>query len=82
MSGQIAIQQITLSNISDRISNAGSGIMIDHYKRRALLFDDAIGLAAKMNEAAWKLKHNNMASEVFGLAVTGSYKGFNVIQEV
>jgi len=84
VSGQIPIPQKALSNIEDRISNARSSIMTSNLGNyhRALLIDDAIGSGATINETALKLKQKNIAKEVFGIAVTGSYKGFEVIQEV
>jgi hypothetical protein len=84
VSGQIPIPQKALSNIQDRMSNARSSIMVGESKKysRALLIDDAIGSGATMNETALKLKQRDLVSEIYGLAITGSYKGFEVIQEV
>jgi predicted amidophosphoribosyltransferase len=47
-----------------------------------LLIDDAIGSGATINETARKLKERGLAKRIIGLAVTGSFKGFDVIQEV
>jgi hypothetical protein len=41
-----------------------------------------VGSGATMNEIALKLKDQYLAKEVFGLAITGSYKGFEVISEL
>jgi predicted amidophosphoribosyltransferase len=49
---------------------------------RILLIDDAVGSGATINETACKIKMRKMADEVIGFAVVGSFKGFDVIQEV
>ena len=40
------------------------------------------GSGATMNEIALKLKEKKLAKEIIGLAITGSYKGFEVISEL
>ena len=47
-----------------------------------LLIDDAIGSGATMNETARKLKAKGIAKTVVAIALTGSYKGFEVMGEV
>ncbi len=47
-----------------------------------LLIDDAVGSGATINETAVKLKFKRTAETVIGLAVTGSFKGFEVLQEI
>jgi len=82
--GEIAIPQKALSKIEDRVSNARFSIMITEKRKfkKILLIDDAVGSGATMNETALKLKDSNLAVTVIGLAITGSFKGFDVIQEV
>ena len=46
------------------------------------MLDDAVGSGATLNETACKLKMKKLAAEVIGFAVIGSFKGFDVIQEV
>jgi predicted amidophosphoribosyltransferase len=46
------------------------------------MIDDAVGSGATMNEIAKKLKSKNVASSVIGIAITGSFKGFDVITDV
>lgn len=46
-----------------------------------LLIDDAVGSGATLNEVAGKLKNQSIAKQVFGLAITGSFKDFYVITE-
>jgi DNA-binding MarR family transcriptional regulator len=84
VSGVIPIPQKALSKIEDRISNAKSSIVVDDKRvyTKILLIDDAVGSGATINETACKIKMKKMAKEVFGFAVVGSYKGFEVIQEV
>lgn len=84
VSGIIPIPQKALSKIEDRISNARSSIVADEKRvfKRILLIDDAVGSGATINETACKLKMKKLAVEVLGFAVVGSFKGFDVIQEV
>lgn len=84
VTGEIAIPQKALSKIEDRVSNARFSIMTTERRRfkKVLLIDDAIGSGATMNETALKLKANGNTAYVIGLAITGSFKGFDVIQEV
>ena len=82
--GEIAIPQKALNKIEDRIANANASIMINEKRKfgKVLLIDDAVGSGATLNQTALKLKDKGIAKEVIGLAVTGSFKGFEVIQEV
>jgi DNA-binding Lrp family transcriptional regulator len=84
VSGEIAIPQKALAKIEERVSNARSSIMVDEKRKykKVLLIDDAIGSGATINETAVKLKTLKIAETVIGLAITGSFKGFDVIQEV
>jgi hypothetical protein len=84
VTGEVAIPQKALTKIEDRVSNARFSIMITEKRKfqKILLIDDAIGSGATINETALKLKANGLAKSIVGLAVTGSFKGFDVIQEV
>jgi hypothetical protein len=84
VTGEIVIPQKALSKIEDRISNARFSIMVNERRvfKKVLLIDDAVGSGATMNETSLKLKEKKLASKVIALAVTGSFKGFDVIQEV
>jgi hypothetical protein len=81
--GEIVVPQKALSKIEDRILNARRSIVTSESKKynRILLIDDAVGSGATLNETAGKLKLKGVATEVFGVAITGSYKGFEVITE-
>jgi predicted amidophosphoribosyltransferase len=41
-----------------------------------------VGSGATINEIALKLKAKGIAQEITGLAITGSYRGFEVISEL
>lgn len=84
VSGMIPVPQKALSKLEDRIRNASASIMIKDTRQfgNILLIDDAVGSGATINETAAKLKKKGAAKKVFGLAITGSFKGFEVIQEI
>lgn len=80
----ITIPQKTLNKLDDRIENAQKTFAIEemgNYKN-VLLIDDAIGSGATLNEIAKKLKSKGVAKKVIGLAITGSFKGFDVVSEI
>ncbi len=81
---EIAVAQKTLTKLEDRIENARGTIVADekrHYDT-VLLIDDALGSGATLNETARKLKEREIAKMVIGLAITGSFSGFEIISEV
>lgn len=83
--GDIPVAQKTLSKLEDRVINARGSIFIKNESKHygsVLLIDDAVGSGATMNETAIKLKQAGVAKKVIGLAVVGSYKGFEVIREI
>ncbi|MEN8253625.1 MAG: winged helix-turn-helix transcriptional regulator [Patescibacteria group bacterium] len=83
--GEIPVAQKSLSKIEERITNARETIFIkdsDISHKRVLLIDDAVGSGATLNETAKKLKENYRVKKVYGYAIVGSYKGFEVIKEV
>lgn len=81
--GEIVVPQKALSKIQDRILNTQKSIVVVASKQydTILLIDDAVGSGATLNETANKIKAKRIAKTVYGLAVTGSYKGFEVISE-
>lgn len=81
--GEIVVPQKALSKLADRIENTQQSIMVADNRKfnKVLLIDDAIGSGATINETACKLLKKEIAQEVYGLAITGSYKGFEVITE-
>lgn len=80
----VIVPQKTLNKLEDRIENAKRTIMVDEVKRfkTVLLIDDALGSGATINETAKKIKSQGLAETIIGLAITGSFSGFEVISEV
>jgi len=84
VTGDIVVPQKALNKIEDRINNARFSIVVQEDRKfeNVLLIDDAIGSGATMNETAIKIKAGKVGNTVTGIAVTGSFKGFDVIQEI
>ncbi|MEK7526190.1 MAG: hypothetical protein AAB546_01785 [Patescibacteria group bacterium] len=83
--GSIPVAQKSLSKLEERIENASKTIEIKELQNRynnILIIDDAVGSGATLNETAKKLKQANIAKNVYGFAIVGSMKGFEVIKEV
>lgn len=82
---QITVPQKTLNKLKDRIDNAKNTIIV-HEKvqfKNILLIDDAVGSGATLNETAKQIRGRNLCKgKIIGLAITGSYKGFDVISEI
>jgi predicted amidophosphoribosyltransferase len=80
----IIIPQKTLNKLNDRIENAQKTFALEEsgHFNNILLVDDAVGSGATLNEIAKKIKDKRIAKKVIGLAITGSFKGFDVISEV
>lgn len=82
---EIAVPQKTLSKLGDRIENAQKTIIVDSDKgyKNILLLDDAVGSGATINETAAQIRAGGICDgKIIGLAITGSFKGFDVISEV
>jgi DNA-binding transcriptional regulator GbsR (MarR family) len=81
----IAVPQKTLNKIRDRIENAERTFFLDDKGTygNVLLIDDAVGSGATLNIVAGKIRQAKLTKgKIIGLAITGSYKGFDVISEV
>jgi biotin operon repressor len=80
----VVVPQKTLNKLEDRVENARGTIMVDDTKKyqTILLIDDALGSGATLNETAQKIKRQKLATTIIGLAITGSFSGFEVISEV
>jgi phosphoribosylpyrophosphate synthetase len=80
----ITIPQKALSKLYERVANAKNtfAIPVQVPVKRLLLIDDAVGSGATMNEIALKIKQKGLSNAVLGVAITGSYKGFEVISEL
>lgn len=81
---EIIVPQKTLNKLKDRIENVRKTIVVNEPGRykTVLLIDDAVGSGATLNETATQIKNKGIAKKIIGLAVTGSFKGFDVISEV
>lgn len=81
----VVVPQKTLNKIEDRIINARETIAVqgnDNYEN-ILLIDDAVGSGSTLNETAKKIRQRGLCKgKIMGLAITGSFKGFEVISEV
>jgi len=81
----IIIPQKTLNKLEDRIENAKQTIVVEdrNLYKNILLVDDAVGSGATLNEVAKQIKQKNLCTgQIISLAITGSFKGFDVISEV
>jgi len=81
----VGVPQKTLSRLEDRIENALKTIIVTENStfKNILLIDDAVGSGATLNETAKKIRERGICKEkIIGLALTGSFKGFDVIDEV
>jgi len=80
----VTVPQKTLNKLGDRIENAKNTIILNDSRKynNLLLIDDALGSGSTLNETAKKIKQQNLAKTIIGLAITGSFSGFEVISEV
>lgn len=81
----IIIPQKTLTKLYDRVENAKKTIIVDDNRlfTNILMIDDAVGSGATLNETAHQIKIKRLnKGKVIGLAITGSFKGFDVISEI
>jgi biotin operon repressor/hypoxanthine-guanine phosphoribosyltransferase len=81
----VVVPQKTLSKLADRIENARQTIIVEEKGRHnnILLIDDAVGSGATLNETAAQIRAKKLVKgKIVGLAITGSFKGFEVISEV
>ena len=81
----IPVAQKSLSKLSDRIENATNTIFTtkeNNLYKRILVIDDAVGSGATLNIIAKKLKNLPNIEFVCGFSITGSLKGFEVINEI
>jgi hypothetical protein len=84
VSGIIPVPQKSLNKLEERITNAQNTFAITDRRNfeHVLLIDDAVGSGATLNEIAGKLKQKNTAKYITSLAISGSFKGFDVITDV
>ena len=84
ISSEIVIPQKALSKLFERVANAKNTFIVPSQKKynNVLIIDDAVGSGATINEIALKVKAQKIAKHIIGIAVTGSYKGFEIISEI
>lgn len=84
LSGIIPVPQKSLSKLDERIRNAENTFAVTDQRKfkNVILIDDAVGSGSTMNQIAGKIKNKAVARKVIGLAVVGSFKGFDVITDV
>ena len=84
ISGIIPVPQKSLAKLEERIVNAQNTFAASENRtfNHVLLIDDAVGSGATVNEIAGKIKQKGIAQKVSALAITGSFKGFDVIADV
>ncbi len=84
MSGLIPVPQKSLSKLQERIDNASESFAVTEKRSfsHVLLIDDAVGSGSTLNQVAEKIKNKQTAQRVSGLAIVGSFKGFDVITDV
>lgn len=82
---ELMVPQKTLSHLSDRVENAAKTIIVksDAKYQNVLLIDDAVGSGATLNETAKQIRAKGLCQgKIIGLAIVGSFKGFDVISEI
>jgi len=84
MSGLIPVPQKSLPKLQERIDNASGSFAVTEKRSfsHVLLIDDAVGSGSTLNQVAEKIKNKQTAQRVSGLAIVGSFKGFDVITDV
>jgi len=84
MSGLIPVPQKSLPKLQERIDNASGSFIVTEKRSfsHVLLIDDAVGSGSTLNQVAEKIKNKQTAQRVSGLAIVGSFKGFDVITDV
>ena len=84
ISGIIPVPQKSLNKLEERIRNAENSFSVTGNSKfeHLILIDDAVGSGSTMNEIAAKIKNKKIAVKITGIAVVGSFKGFDVITDV
>ncbi len=84
ISGVIPVPQKSLSKLEERITNAENTFAVSEkiQYNHLLLVDDAVGSGSTLNQIAGKIKQKGIAKKVTGLAIVGSFKGFDVVTDV
>lgn len=83
----VAVPQKTLKKIEERIDNARNTIFLNDTNisnyRNILIIDDAVGSGSTINEVSKKIKEVNLyKGSIYGYAITGSFNGFDILNEI
>jgi len=78
------VPQKSLTKLDERIRNAENTFAVTEQRifKHLVLIDDAVGSGSTLNQIAGKIKNKGISSKVTGLAVVGSFKGFDVVTDV
>jgi predicted amidophosphoribosyltransferase len=70
--------------MEERINNANGTFAITETTpfNHVLLIDDAVGSGATLNQIAKKIKQRGVAKKITGIAIVGSFKGFDVVTDI
>jgi len=81
---EVVVPQKTLKKKEDRIKNADTTFVVSEHRKfkKVLIIDDAVGSGATIHQIAMKLKKQNITEYVDGLALVGSFNGFDILNEV
>lgn len=84
ISGIIPVPQKSLSKLDERIKNAENTFAVTEKRifKHIVLIDDAVGSGSTLNQIAGKIKLKGIAKRITGLAIVGSFKGFDVVTDV
>lgn len=84
ISGIIPVPQKSLSKIEERIKNAENTFAVTDRRKfkQVILIDDALGSGATLNQISKKIKNKHIAEKIIGLAIVGSFKGFDIITDI
>jgi predicted amidophosphoribosyltransferase len=84
VSGIIPVPQKSLAKLDERIRNAENTFAVTERRvfKHVMLIDDAVGSGSTLNQIAGKMKNKGVAQKITGLAVVGSFKGFDVITDI
>ncbi|HLZ89266.1 MAG TPA: hypothetical protein VKQ52_18550 [Puia sp.] len=84
ISGLIPVPQKSLSKLDERIRNAENTFVVTDRRqfRHVVLIDDAVGSGSTLNQVAAKMKNKGIAQTITGVAIVGSFKGFDVITDI
>jgi len=82
--GIIPVPQKSLSKLDERIRNAENTFAVTDQQsfNHVLLIDDAVESGSTLNQIAGKIKSKQVGRRLTGLAIVGSFKGFDVLTDV